>query len=286
MTVATVIIPTHDHGPTLVPAVESVLGQRVQDLEVFVVGDGVPENARQICRQLADLDQRVRFFDNPKGPRNGEVHRHEALKEAGGRIVCYLSDDDLWLPDHVAFLLELLEEYDFAHSLPIRVSPGGDIDVYRMDLSHPWYRRFALDDRGIRKAWVPLSCGAHTLDLYRRLPVGWSTTPGRLPTDRYMWHKISQLDGVRMVSGTRPTVVHLASTERRGWTLDQRVAELRAWGARLQDEGGRNDFRMAVLDSLARRDAAIDARLPRRLAEAVMRRTRLHPLVRSMRDRP
>ena len=63
-------------------------------------------------------DPRVRFFDLPKGERHGERNRHLALAEAAGRIVCYLSDDDLLLPRHVATMLELLEGADFAHGAP------------------------------------------------------------------------------------------------------------------------------------------------------------------------
>lgn len=36
-----VIIPTCNHGPTLLRAVESVLGQTFQDFRIVIVGDGV-----------------------------------------------------------------------------------------------------------------------------------------------------------------------------------------------------------------------------------------------------
>src|SRR6185437_15846190 len=97
-TAATVLIPTHDHGRTLLRSVPSALAQTVSELEVFVVGDGVPDETRELMTELAAADNRVRFFDNPKGERHGEAHRHAALQEARGEIVCYLSDDDVWLP--------------------------------------------------------------------------------------------------------------------------------------------------------------------------------------------
>jgi glycosyltransferase involved in cell wall biosynthesis len=101
MAAATVLIPTHDHGPTLRYAVQSALAQTVADLEVLVLGDGAPDVTRELMDELTRADPRVRWLDNPKGPRNGELHRHAALQEAQGEIVCYLSDDDLWLPGHV-----------------------------------------------------------------------------------------------------------------------------------------------------------------------------------------
>ena len=94
MTLATVLIPTYNHGSLLRYSVASALRQTVRDLEIFIVGDGVPDATREIVAELQH-DPRVRFFDNPKGPRHGELHRHAALRQASGEIVCYLSDDDL-----------------------------------------------------------------------------------------------------------------------------------------------------------------------------------------------
>jgi len=107
---ATVVIPTFDHGPTLLRSIPSALAQSVEEIEVLVVGDGAPDVTREIVAKLAASDERVRFFDNPKGPGNGEIHRHAALAEAAGRLVAYLADDDLWMPEHLEVLESLLAE--------------------------------------------------------------------------------------------------------------------------------------------------------------------------------
>src|SRR6185295_19974403 len=107
---ATILIPTHNHGPTLARAIQSVLLQTVEEIEVFVIGDGAPDITRELMADITRRDKRVRYFDHPKGPRHGEIYRHAALAEARGEIVCYLSDDDLYLPNHVATMRELLRE--------------------------------------------------------------------------------------------------------------------------------------------------------------------------------
>ena len=85
-------------------------------------------------------DTRVRFFDLAKGERRGERLRHEALRESRGEIVCYLGDDDLLLPWHVAEMRDLLDDADFAHSMPALVDPDGVL-VYRpADLARAEFR--------------------------------------------------------------------------------------------------------------------------------------------------
>jgi hypothetical protein len=222
---ATVLIPTHDHGPTLLRSVGSALRQTVEDLEVLVVGDGVPDITREVLDELRASDDRVRFFDNEKGPRHGELHRHAALQEARGEVVCYLADDDLWLPGHVEEMRRLLADADFAHALPFWIDGEGRFHHLRIDLSRPYFRELLLGGENR----IPFSCGAHTLELYRRLPAGWRTTPDETFTDLYMWQQILGEPEVRAVSGTRPTVLHFPSPARSSWSGEQRLAELDAW---------------------------------------------------------
>jgi len=105
---ATVLIPTYNHAPTLLHSTRSALAQTVREIEVFIVGDGMSPDTAAAADELERADPRVRVFRFPKGPRHGEIHRHAALFEARGAIVCYLSDDDLWLPNHVKVIEELL----------------------------------------------------------------------------------------------------------------------------------------------------------------------------------
>jgi hypothetical protein len=228
---ATVLIPTHDHGPTLLRSVPSALAQTVTELEVFVIGDGAPDVTRELMAELTAADERVRYFDRPKGPRNGEIYRDAVLREhARGEIVCYLADDDLWLPHHVAELQALLTEADFAHTLPLTFAGDGALSVLHGNLAA---------ERSIERLlsggnWIPLPNAGHTRALYERSG-GWRTTPAGIPTDLYMWQQLVQLEGCRGVSGLRPTVLHFPSLDRPGWTTEERLQELDSWASMLGD---------------------------------------------------
>jgi glycosyltransferase involved in cell wall biosynthesis len=250
----TVLIPTHDQGRLLPYAVASALAQTVRDLEIFIIGDGVSPATRELITRLAASDPRVRFFAHPKHERRGEPYRHAALQEARGKIVCYLCNRDLWLPNHVEQMLTLLESADFAHTLSLYVWPGDQLHVVPSDLALPAYRRsmFFLGNR------VPLSCAAHTLAMYRRLPYGWRTTPAGQFTDLYMFQQFLRVPECRAASGTQPTAATFPSLPRQGWTLDQRVEEMERWARRLADAETRQQF---VVDALRESSHGRDAEL-------------------------
>lgn len=278
---ATVVIPTFDHGPTLLRSIPSALAQSVEEIEVLVVGDGVPDVTREIVAKLAASDERVRFIDNPKGQGNGEIHRHAALAEAAGRLVAYLADDDLWMPEHLEVLESLLAEADFAHTYPIRVEPDGSVGDWNVDLGLPWYREAMLDGTN----FVPLGCAGHTMELYRRLPHGWRTRPEGAWSDLHMWQQILSVPGVRVTSGTRPTAIHLPSSTRRGWPIDRRLDELDGWVERMRRPGWREEVYAAALDRAARGQAGAWQALQEHRAALGGTREHLHSVEVHLRER-
>lgn len=229
---ATILIPTFRHARLVPFSVRSALDQEGASVEVFVVGDGVEDGTRAALEALGD-DERLRFFDFPKGERHGELHRHEALHEASGRIVCYLSDDDLLLRDHVAEMARLLEDADFAHSVSARLRVDGTLEYF------PWnYSRREFVEVGLgRKASIGLTGTAHTLEAYRRLPDGWRTTPPGGPTDHYMWRQWLELPGLRTAMGDRLTYLTFPDPWWGQLPEGERAAALEDWFRRSREPG-------------------------------------------------
>lgn len=256
-TAATVLIPTHNHGPLLGYAVDSVLRQTVRDIELFIVGDGVDESTRVAAMEAARRDSRVRFFDLPKGPRLGELNRHAALADAGGDIICYLSDDDLFLPGHVEGMIAALRDADFAHAAPLYVDAAGIVGLFVGHFDVPGVReRLQLN----KWNFIPLSGAAHTRDLYGRLPHGWRTTPPGIWTDLYMWRQILAVEGCRAVTIPRATVVHFPSPDRAEWTLARRVVELASWSEWIARPAAEHDLAAEAMAAMLRVASQLDAR--------------------------
>jgi glycosyltransferase involved in cell wall biosynthesis len=255
---ATVLIPTYTHYATLPYAVKSVQDQGVDDIEIFIVGDGVSDKVRAAVRALRDGDSRIRFFDLPKGPRRGELNRDQALREAQGRIVCYACDDDLWLPGHLQAMEEALAEADFVGAMQLEVTPDDRIQAWYFDLGAPEFTAPWL-------TWTPnriglwtndgfgLSNGAHRRDAYFRLPVGWSTTPDGVPTDNFMWHKFKREPWCRMKSIRFPLTLHFDTAPRVDWTQEQRAEEIARWSAVISAPDGMTRIMRGLLDDLGDR---------------------------------
>ncbi len=248
MTDATILIPTFRHATLLPYAVQSALAQEDATVEVIVVGDGVEHDTRAALAPFL-ADDRVHFFDNPKGERHGERHRHEALRHAGGRIVCYLSDDDLLLSDHAAEMCRLLEDADFAHSAPFLVQPDGSLTFAAIDLSELRFRPFLMNGRWNK---IVLTGAAHTLAAYRRLPHGWRPAPEDVWTDLHMWRQFLELPGLRARTGRRITALHLAEQHRREKSMAERAVELESWWTRMQADGFRDELERTAADELRR----------------------------------
>jgi hypothetical protein len=218
MTNVTVLIPTYEHDGTLEISAASALAQTERDLEVLIVGDGATAAVRAAGERLVSLDSRVKFLLFPKGERHGEANRHEALKNATGSVVCYLSDDDLWLPDHLETILSIIPENGLAHTYPTAVLSNGASVPFKGSAED------ILDGRN----HVPFSAMGHTMGAYRALPIGWSPTPREVYTDLHMWRKFL-LAGFSMKSSPIPTVVHFPSPHRTSWSQDKRKNELSRW---------------------------------------------------------
>jgi glycosyltransferase involved in cell wall biosynthesis len=251
---ATVLIPTTaGRGPVLPYSVGSALNQTIRELEVIIIGDGVCDETRAVIDDLRKKDDRVRFFDFPKHESRGEPNRHRVLTaEARGEIVCYLCDRDMYLPGHVETMLRLLDGADFAHTLSYDMLPDDSIRVKtEMDIADDRDRRWIL------KGWevgngIPLTFAGHTMDLYRRLPHGWRTTPDGLYTDIYMWEQILAVDSCRAVSGYTPTVLYFPSYPRRGWGVEKRRRELAGWAEKMGRPRWREEFDLQLIEALGR----------------------------------
>ncbi len=95
MPLASVIIPTYNRLALLREAIASVLRQTMPDFEILAIDDGSTDGTTEAA--LGAIDSRIRYIRVPHGGRSKA--RNLGLREAKGRFVAFLDDDDLYLPD-------------------------------------------------------------------------------------------------------------------------------------------------------------------------------------------
>lgn len=266
----TVIVPTFDHGPTLRHALDSILAQTLTDFSLIVIGDGAPASTQAIVAEYAARDRRVAYRWFSKGRRTGEEHRHVVLGDAKTPLVAYCSDDDLWFPDHLETLAELLGANDFVTTRPLNLVrsrreaerealAAGSLHEERLPSRRKRLYRLRThanrfeDENGRALCFgdpprniAGLTTVAHTLAAYRRLPEGWSPAPPGLYTDLNMWRKFLRDPDCRVYTDHRMTALHLPASHRRDMTADERLRELALWAGLLQAPGTIDTLRRLV----------------------------------------
>lgn len=231
----TVIVPTTGNRGALLPySVGSIQNQTVQDLEIFIIGDGITDETKQMIQKLKSEDSRIKFFDYPKHERRGEPYRHQALQEAKGEMVCYLCDRDLMLPDHVETLSHILEEYNFASTTYIDAKEDRTLSISQ------YIDYYGAASQNKKKLVYPggisLSNVGHTLDLYHQLPFGWRTTPRGNFTDVYMWQQFLIHPACNAYSHHKPTILYFKRGHFPGASVSVREKDLEFWSKKITNQ--------------------------------------------------
>src|SRR2546427_4231674 len=104
--VVSVVIPVYNGERYLADAIQSVLDQTYQNLEVIVVDDGSTDGSAAVAKRFGDAIRYVRQA-------NGGVcqARNTGISVARGTYLAFLDQDDLWLPDKLAVQVAYLESH-------------------------------------------------------------------------------------------------------------------------------------------------------------------------------
>jgi hypothetical protein len=164
----TILITTYLNWPLLRDrALPSVLGQTYERLEVIVVGDAAPDDARQVVESFGD--PRLRFINlpyrgpYPEDPRDawqisGTTPWNTGYALAKGHWIGSTSDDDALRPSYVESLLKLArrERAEVPYGSIQALAPDGPAE--RLGAFPPysgqWNMQSSLLHRGLR--FLPL----------------------------------------------------------------------------------------------------------------------------------
>jgi glycosyltransferase involved in cell wall biosynthesis len=101
-----VLIPTYNCSQYIREAIDSVLTQNYDNLEIIVVDDGSTDNTKEV---LKDYPANLKYFYKGNGGIGST--RNACLEHASGELVAWVDSDDYWLPGKLQAQLTYLEEH-------------------------------------------------------------------------------------------------------------------------------------------------------------------------------
>jgi CDP-glycerol glycerophosphotransferase len=106
--VLSVVMPIYNVEQWVGAALDSVLTQSLQALEVIVVDDGSPDGSADVVRRIARRDPRVKIVTKVNGGLGAA--RNTGLEHVRGDYVAFADSDDIILPGSYEAMVELLEQ--------------------------------------------------------------------------------------------------------------------------------------------------------------------------------
>ena len=101
-----VIIPTYNRLPLLEEAVDSVLAQGFEDMELIVVDDGSTDGTAE---EMKKYGGRVRLLQ-PSGNKGASAARNKGILHARGKYIAFLDSDDLWVKGKLKIQVAFLDD--------------------------------------------------------------------------------------------------------------------------------------------------------------------------------
>lgn len=105
-----IIIPTHNRAELLKKAIQSVVNQIFDDWELIIVDDGSVDPTRSIVEKI--VNEKIHYFYQKNKERSSA--RNLGIKNAKGKYICFLDDDDYFLPNHLEVITSRIKKENYS----------------------------------------------------------------------------------------------------------------------------------------------------------------------------
>lgn len=131
-------LPTYKCESRIRGVLDALLGQDYRNIEIIISDDASPDQGYKIIEEYATKDNRIRIYNQKKNIgylRNFEL----VLKEARGEYFFWAADDDMWEPNFVSVLKDILDKnLDYALAMPSMKQVFADGQVYKNVFFEGW----------------------------------------------------------------------------------------------------------------------------------------------------
>lgn len=125
-----VICLCYHHAPFIEDAVDSVISQTYQNIEIIIVDDASTDGSKEIIKKICASHPEIRFVDLKENLGNCAAF-NRGLKLAKGDFIVDFATDDLFLPDRIEKQIkafsQLPEDYGVVHTDSIAIDENNHI---------------------------------------------------------------------------------------------------------------------------------------------------------------
>lgn len=136
-----VVIPLYNKEDCIRKTLDSVLGQSYKNFEVIVVDDGSKDGSTEIVSSMND--SRIRLITQKNGGPSSA--RNRGIKESKGDYVAFVDADDIWSPDYLQEMVNLMKDFPDAVIWGFNYSTikdgevgNSETEVFRGYVSEKW----------------------------------------------------------------------------------------------------------------------------------------------------
>lgn len=135
-----IIMPVHNAGQFLAPALNSIISQTYTNWELICIDDSSTDSSLSTIKEYQSFEKRIKILQNKKKSGIGYC-LNKGLKKAKGEFIARMDADDISLPERFAKQVHLLKTHKDL------VACGGQIAMINAKGAIFAHKKFPLDSK-------------------------------------------------------------------------------------------------------------------------------------------
>lgn len=216
-----VVIPLFNKQNSIRRAVNSVLGQSYQNLELIIVNDGSTDASLENLKTVDD--DRIKIINQEN--KGVSVARNRGVATAASNYVCFLDADDEWLPSFLAEINKLIQQnpdcslygsaYKHVDENGITMSGSSSLADGFYGVVDNFYQHYKVSNNLIHSSSACINKKYFT-------KIGGFPETVKYGEDIYLWLALANIGDVS-ISNKKSAIVHRDAENRAGDSIDNEV---------------------------------------------------------------
>jgi glycosyltransferase involved in cell wall biosynthesis len=135
-----IITPSYNQGQFIERTILSIVNQKYQNLEYFVIDGGSTDNTLEIIKKYQN---KIKYWISEKDKGQTDAI-NKGMQRATGDIVCYINSDDVLLPGSLKYVGDFFSKnnnVDFIMGISLEIDLNDFITKYTHSIINKWFAK-------------------------------------------------------------------------------------------------------------------------------------------------